>query len=207
MRRLVAVDFQKEFASEGGKHYRPRPCHSFVKETLIPFLRQNDVKIAEIVSDYRLPRPADPNDCARPGEEGYISEIAGDVKLRNVWIKCMNSPIWIRDNIGNPNKEPGLPYQNPQAFTKWLEATVGKPEDVENIVLFGLTIDCCVFCTAQELSWRNYKVQILKEAVDTYSGDQKLKEMILNHLPLTRWASVITWSQFKQLTVSDSVKR
>ena len=195
--KIISVDFQKEFSAEGGKHYKPRPCVDFIKNTIVPFLRKNNIVIAEIVSDYRGPRPGDFDDSTRPGEEGYVSEIPDDVKLKNAWIKCMNSPIWIRENIGNPNKKPGIPYQDPKAFTEWLNSTIGKPEGIE-IVLIGLTIDCCVFSTAQELRWRGYKVKILEEAVDTYSGKLEEKEMILNNPPLLNWAKPISWNDLKE---------
>lgn len=197
MIKIISVDFQKEFSAKGGKHYKPRLCVDFIKNTLIPFLRKNSVMIAEIVSDYRKPRPADLDDSTRPGEEGYASEIPDDVKLKNVWVKSMNSPIWTRENIGNPNKKPGIPYQDPKAFTQWLNSIIGKPEKVDDIVLIGLTLDCCVFSTAQELRWRGYKVKILREAVDTYSGSPQEKEMILNNPPLLNWAKVISWSELK----------
>jgi nicotinamidase-related amidase len=198
MIKIISVDFQKEFSAKGGKHYRPRPCIDFIKDTLIPFLRKNNVKIAEIVSDYRKPRPGDLDDSTRPGEEGYISEIPDDVKLKNVWIKSMNSPIWTRENIGNPNKEPGVPYQDPRAFTDWLNSNIGKPEEVDEIILIGLTLDCCVFSTAQELCWHGYKVRILKEAVGTYSGNPEEKEMILNNPPLSNWAKAISWNELRE---------
>jgi len=204
MIKIISVDFQKEFSAKGGKHYKPRPCVDFIKNTLIPFLRKNNVVIAEIISDYREPRPGDLDDSTRPGEEGYISEIPDDVKLKNVWIKSMNSPIWTRENIGMPNKKPGIPYQNPKAFTDWLNYSVGKPEDVDEIVLIGLTLDCCVFSVAQELCWRGYKVKILKEAVDTYSGKSEEKEMILNNPPLLNWAKAISWNELKQKTITAS---
>jgi nicotinamidase-related amidase len=196
--KIISVDLQKEFSAEGGKHYRPHSNVDFIKKTLIPFLRKNKIKIAEIISDYRQPRPGDLDDSTRPGEEGYISEIPEDIKLKNGWIKCMNSPIWTRKNIGNPNKKPGLPYQDPESFTKWLNSTIGKPEKVDAVVLIGLTIDCCVFCIAQELTWRAYKVQILKEAVDVYSGNPQEKELILNNRPLLNWAKVISWNELKK---------
>ena len=153
------------------------------------------------MADYRKPRPGNLDDSTRPGEEGYNSEIPDDIKLKNIWIKSMNSPIWTRENIGNPNKKPGIPYQNPKAFADWLNSTVGKPEDVDEIVLIGLTLDCCVFCTAQELCWRGYKVKILKEAVDTYSGKSEEKEMILNSPPLLNWAKAISWNELKQKVI------
>jgi len=110
----------------------------------------------------------------------------------------MNSPIWIRKNIGNPKNKPGLPYQDTKKFTRWLNTTIGKPTDVDEVILIGLTIDCCVFCTAQELKW-GYKVRILKEAVYAYSGNQKEKIQILNNKPLRNWAKHIMWNEFKKL--------
>lgn len=195
--KIISVDLQKEFSAEGGKHYRPHPNVVFIKNIFVPFLREHSVNIAEIISDYRQPRPGDLDDSTRPGEEGYISEVPNDVKLENVWVKCMNSPIWTRANIGNPDKKPGLPYQDPKAFTGWLNSTVGKPPDVDEVVLMGLTIDCCVFCTAQELKFRGYRVKILREAVDVYSGNPQEKEMILNNYPLLNWAKVISWDELK----------
>lgn len=196
--KIISVDFQKEFTAKGGKHYRPHPNVDFIKNILVPFLRESGIKIAEIISDYRQPRPGDLDDSTRPGEEGYISEIPDDVKLKNVWVKCMNSPIWTRKNIGNSNKKPGLPYQDPEAFTKWLNSTIGRAEKMDEVILIGLTIDCCVFCTAQELKWRGYNVKILQEAVDVYSGKPQETKIILNNPPLLNWAKVISWSKLKK---------
>lgn len=195
--KFICVDLQKEFSAKGGKHYRPHPNVEFIKNTLISFFRERNIKVAEIVSDYRQPRPGDGDDSTRPGEEGYESELPKDVKFKKIWIKCMNSPIWTRKNAGNPNKKPGLPYQDPKAFTIWLNSTIGKPQETDEVVLVGLTIDCCVFCTAQELTFRGYKVKILTEAVDVYSGNQKEKEMILSNPPLLNWAKPTYWNELK----------
>lgn len=200
--KIISIDLQKEFSSPGGKHYRPHPNVAFIKNTLVPYLRKNNIKITEIVSDYRQPRPGDLDDSTRPGEMGYESELPVDVKLENIWIKCMNSPIWTRKNIGDQNKKPGLPYQDPRAFTKWLNSTIGKPNSLDEIVLIGLTIDCCVFCTAQELTFRSYNVKILKEGVDVYSGKSQEKEMILNNYPLANWAEVISWDALKKKLIA-----
>jgi len=197
--KIISVDFQKEFSAECGKHYRKHTNVEFIKNILIPFLRKNNIKIAEIISDYRQPRPGDLDGSTHPGEEGYISEIPNDIKLKNIWIKCMNSPIWTRKNIGNQKKEPGIPYQDTKSFTKWLNSTIGKPNEVDQVVLIGLTIDCCVFCTGQELKWRGYNVLILKEAVDVYSGDPKEKELIFNNPPLLNWMKVISWNKLKEI--------
>jgi len=194
--RIISVDLQKDFSAEGGKHFKPHPNVPFIKETLVPFLRENNIKLAEIVSDYRQPRPGDRDASCKPGEIGYESEIPEDVKLKPTWIKCMNSPIWTRKNIGEQDKEPGLPYEDPVAFGEWLDKVVGKPNDVE-VVLIGLTIDCCVLCTSQELSMRGYKVYILEEGVDPYSGNQDEKEQILRGPVLNNWAKPVTWEVLK----------
>ena len=193
--KIISIDFQKDFTAEGGICYKPRLSVDFIKNTLVPYLVEKKIKIAEIISDYRQPRPGDRGNCCRPGEWGYESEISESAKENDVWIKCMNSPIWIRDNIGDPTKQPGLPYQDPKKFSEWIEKVIGKPEDTE-VVLIGLTLDCCVLCTAQEFNFRGYKVKILKEAVDTYSGEQSDKESLCK-TPVENWADVLNWSEIK----------
>lgn len=195
--KIVSIDFQKDFTAEGGICYKPRPSVDFVKNTLVPFLEQNNLKIAEIISDYRQPRPGDRGDCCHPGEWGYESEIPESAKEKDVWIKCMNSPLWVRDNIGDPTKQPGIPYQDPKKFNEWIEKVIGKSKDTE-VVLVGLTLDCCVLCTAQELNFRGYKVKILKEAVDVYSGEQSEKEALYK-APVENWADVINWEEAQRL--------
>lgn len=108
--RFVCVDFQNDFTEKGGLAYMPRDSVDFIKNILVPQFRDKGIKISEIISDYRQPRPGDRGDCCRPGEWGYRSQIPEDLKDEEVWIKCMNSPIWIRENIGIEDKEPGLPY-------------------------------------------------------------------------------------------------
>src|SRR3989338_10635136 len=136
--KIICVDLQKEFSAPGGKHYRPHSNVAFIKNTLVSYLRQKKMKVAEIISDYRQPRPGDLDDSTRPGEWGYESEIPEDLKAKPIWIKCMNSPIWTRKNIGEPNKKPGIPYQDTEKFTKWLDKTIGKPDESDMVVLIGL---------------------------------------------------------------------
>jgi nicotinamidase-related amidase len=196
--KIISIDFQKDFTAKGGICYKPRPSVEFVKNTLVPSLIRNKIKIAEIISDYRQPRPGDRGNCCRPGEWGYQSEIEENAKVQPVWIKCMNSPIWVRKNGGNAKKKPGLPYQDPEEFTKWLNTVIGKPEKTKEIILIGLTLDCCILSAAQELNWRGYDVKVLFEATDPYSGDQEEKNLINKiKYPLFNWADVITWKQFK----------
>ena len=198
MIKIISIDFQKDFTLEGGCNYKThRPSVDFVKNTLVPFLRKHKIKIYEIVSDYRQPRPGDRGDSCHPGELGFESDISDDVKDKKVWIKCMNSPLWMRKNIGVSNKKAGLPYQDTKAFEKWLLTNIGKPQDNKEIILIGLTADCCVLSTAQELTWRGYKVKILEEATDVYKGSLEDKKAALKLMESNRWAEVITWKEFK----------
>ena len=191
---FLSVDLQNDFTTEGGKHYTPKASVSFMKETLFPFLTGKNIRINEIISDYRQPRPGDRDESCVPGIWGHESIVPKElVKAR--WLKCMNSPLWIRENIGDPNKEPGLPYQDTDKFTTWLTTNLGKPGEVTPIV-FGLTIDCCVLSTLQELSWRGYYPWVLKEAVDHYSGKPEDKEVVLKTVA-SNWVEVISWADLK----------
>ncbi|MEK7589083.1 MAG: hypothetical protein AAB479_00440 [Patescibacteria group bacterium] len=192
--QFLSVDLQNDFASEGGSHYKIRPSINFDKEVLFPFLKEKDIKVSEIISDYRQPRPGDRDESCVPGTWGYESIVPKEV-VKSQWVKCMNSPIWTRDNIGDPNKIAGLPYQDTKGFGEWLEENIGKPEEVTP-VLFGLTIDCCVLSTLQELSWRGYYPLVLKEAVDHYRGTEEAKEAVLK-TPINNWADAITWDELK----------
>lgn len=193
-KNFISIDLQRDFTDPDGKAYKSRSSIEFIKNTLIPYFEKNNLKTAEIISDYRQPRPGDSGDCCWPGTKGYESIIPDIIKKQSIWVKCMNSPIWTRNNIGIADVQPGIPYQDGGSFQKWLDQVVGPMNSKIEIVLFGLTSDCCVLSTAQELCWRGYKVFILKEAVDNYSGDQNEKELILNNPPLLNWANIVTWS-------------
>lgn len=198
MIKTICVDFQKDFSSPLGKCYRPRPCIDFIKNELQPFYLSHGLQIAEIISDYRLPRPGDEFECCVPGTPGYESEIGDEIKASPVWVKAMNSPVWTRKNAGNPARKPDPPYPNPRAFSTWLHQVIGRPEEVSAVVLIGLTMDCCVLCTAQELSFRAYPVKFLVEGVDTFNGDQDEKAAILKS-PASNWGGAISWNEFTKL--------
>ncbi len=188
---FIAVDMQNDFASPGGIFYARRESVDFVLDELVPFLAKKRVKTLEIVSDYRPPRPGDPRDCCHPGEWGYASVLPRQVVKEPVWIKSMNSPAWVRKNIGEKDKEPGVPFPDPAAFHEWLEKNGG---DARRVVLFGLTLDRCVLCTAQELSFRGYDVQVLREATDVASGSLEEKNQLLSDPPLAYWMRPVTFS-------------
>lgn len=191
---FIAVDIQNEFAMEGGKFYTPKPSVSFLKKILLPFFKKNNIKINEIVSDYRQPRPGDSGDGCHPGERGYESLMPDDLR-KSLWVKCMNSPIWIRENIGKEDAMPGSPYPDSKAFEEWVNKNIGKPDEVI-LVIFGLTVDCCVMCVVQELRWRGYAPIIIKEAVDHASGKDEDKNIILEKSALRWWAKTMDWEDF-----------
>ena len=194
---FIAVDIQNEFATEGGLHYTPKPSVRFLNENIFPVFESRGIKINNIVSDYRQPRPGDRGKGCVPETWGYETLVPKDL-IKFTWIKCMNSPIWVRENIGDPNKEPGLPYQDPKKFQEWLDKNIGKPDEVIP-VLMGLTIDCCVLSTLQELNWHGYYPLILKEAVDHATGKIEDRDKVLE-TPASNWGKVISWEELsKQL--------
>ena len=194
---IISVDLQKDFSDEQGVHFRPRPCVGFVRETLLPFVASRKIPVAEINSDYRPPRPHYRNLSCVPGTAGFESEIPVALRHADVWVKSLNSPSWTRDNAGVAGSVAGTPYADPEGFTNWLHRTVGAPQVTPQIVLIGLTLDCCVLCTAQELYFRGYSVRYLAEAVDTYSGKQEEKEFLFRS-SAGNWASPLSWHDFQK---------
>lgn len=191
---LISVDMQYDFTRKGGNAYEIRPSVRFVLDEMTPCLRERDIRIHEIISDYRQPRPGDPREICIPGTWGYTSEIPDDLKDPDVWIKCLNSPSWTRKNAGIPGScsEPPGPYH--REFSRWLEGRAGPP-GLNDIVLFGLTLDCCILCTAQDIRFRGYDVLILVEGTDTRSGDAAEKEYLLANPPLVYWAKPVGWAE------------
>ena len=202
--KFICVDFQKEFSDEKGQWVNHGASVQFIKNILIKDFRDRKIKVNEIISDYRQPRPGDSGNGCIPGTSGYESDIPNDIKNPNQWIKCMNSPIWIRDNIGNPNLNPGIPYQDSIKFGEWLEKYIGKYYEVDLVILFGLTMDCCVMCTAQELTWRGYNVKILFEATDPMNNVKNYKEQLSSNSPILNWADIIYYDEL--LTLIDKRK-
>ena len=192
--RILSIDFQNDFCSPDGRWFLSRPSHAFILDTLVPFLEEHDFKLAEIVSDYRLPRPNESEAYCVPGTKGFESAIPESARIQSRWIKSMNSPAWVRENGGNADKPAGVPYSAPTLLTQWMEQVFGKPQDAGEIVLVGLTLDCCVLCTAQELYFRGYKARYLLEGVDTYNGAEDEKRQMCT-TPLPMWGKPISWKE------------
>ncbi|PKM99174.1 MAG: hypothetical protein CVU78_07660 [Elusimicrobia bacterium HGW-Elusimicrobia-2] len=189
---FVCVDFQKEFTLSSGSFYKKRPMVRFTKEILIPFLIKRKIRVGEIMADYRHPRWGDKNENCVPGTPGFESEIPESIK-RKPWIKAMNSPVWTRKNAGTVKKT-SWPYPDIAGFEKWRKKNV----KTRDCILFGLTLDRCLFCTAQELTFRGHRVSVIKEACDTYSGLKKEKDIMLKTPPASNWIKTVSWNTLKK---------
>ena len=111
-----------------------------------------------------------------------------------MWVKAFSSPVWVREHGGDPGREPGLPYPDHRAFGEWLGATVGAPETDAEVVLVGLTVDGCVLSALQELRYIGYRVRVLAEATDTFSGDAGEKDFLLTKV-IPYWGQPVAWGQ------------
>lgn len=192
---ILSVDFQNEFAAEGGALYSPRPSVPFICDTLVPFAQARGHTIAEIVSDYRSTEPGGSSSCV-PGQWGYQSLIPADVKRPSVWVKAMPSPSWVREGAGQADQTPGAPYPDPNAFSAWLTATIGAPAADQTVILIGLMLEICVLSTLQELTYRGYKAKVLLEGTDTYAGTEAQKQHLFDAL-FPFWGEGITWAELK----------
>ncbi len=196
---FICVDLQNDFSLPGGKCWQRRRSVEFIQKTLFPFFNKMGIMVSEIISDYRQPRPGDDRNCCRLGDWGYESLLPDTLRKGGPWIKCMNSPLWTRSGIGDQNREPGLPSQDTTAFDSWLKANIGAPEDINGVVIFGLTADCCVLALVQELRWRGYDISVLSDATDVRSGDLAEKQKFLSDPPFTFWGKSIDWERLKTI--------
>ena len=170
-------------------YYRDKKCCAVCKSPI----NWNDLEIHHVIEHQN----GDTGDGCHPGEWGYESVILTEFR-KSLWIKCMNSPIWVRNNIGKVNKKPGLPYPDSKAFGKWIKKNIGKPEEVIPVI-FGLTIDCCVLSTVQEFKWRGFSPIIIREAVDTSNGKIEDRDLVLEKTALRWWGKNMNWEDFKKI--------
>ncbi len=205
MVRLMAVDLQYDFTRPKGQHFKPeRTSVNFVRKEIIPFLVEKEIKIAEIISDYRQPRPGDLDDSCRPGEWGYTSEIPDDL-VETRWIKCLNSPLYTRKNIGVEKRKPGKPEADAEGFYSWLNGCIRRDyHNMGTFILFGLTLDCCVLCTAQAIRFHGYDVKIVMEGTDTYDGFPLNKTVVMNRV-LRNWAEPVTWAEAQGMLTAKGI--
>ena len=188
---FICIDFQKDFAEEGGKNFNKGSSVAFIKETLFPFLKSNRISVAEIISDYRLPRGKSKNESCVPGTEGYQSMLPSDLKKGQAWVKCMHNPLWVRKNIGIAHSEIGEIYQDPKGFDEWVIGNISS----KKVILFGETSDCCVLQVASELYFRGYDVYVIYEATDPMNERLNYKENILYRSSLAIYATVVRFDE------------
>jgi nicotinamidase-related amidase len=191
---FLSVDLQNDFSTEGGAHYCPRHCVQFIRGTLLPFVRERGYTVAEIISDYRVIDPAKGTSVCIPGMWGYESLIPTDIKHPSVWVKSEPSPTWIREGAGNADCPPGVSYPSPNGFSRWLSETIGPPSPEREIVLIGLVLEVCVLSTLQELHHRGYRIKVLFEGVDTYSGNVEQKRILFETF-FPFWGEPIYWNE------------
>lgn len=104
---LLSVDLQNEFASPGGRLYRPRPCVPFLMDVVFPTFHLRGWSIHEIRADYRDPaKPQEEWTCA-PGSWAGTSLIPPDLLSTQPWVKATPSPAWTRDGAGEADVHPG----------------------------------------------------------------------------------------------------
>lgn len=196
---LISVDTQYDFTREGGKHYNRERCSPyFIRNEIVPFLVDKKIKIGEIVSDYRQPRSGDSDESCIPGTWGYTSEIPPEIISFRL-VKSMNSPLYARSYGGNRDHEAGPPYIDHSRFYDWMISTAGSGVGrVDKIILIGLTLDCCVLCTAQILRMHGHNVLIVLEGTDTYNPHLQPKDAVMQ-MVVSNWAEPISWGQAKQI--------
>lgn len=191
----ICIDFQSDFVDIDGKNYIKGASVDFIKNTLFPLFTQNDIKVSEILSDYRLPRGKSKNQSCVPGTKGYESLLPNNLRKGNPWIKCMHNPLWVRDNIGVANAPVGNLYQNPQAFNEWVEQNIFH----QDVILFGETAECCLLQTASELYFRGFNVYYIYEATDPMNERLEYKDNILYHSTTSIYVKTIRYKEFLNL--------
>lgn len=179
---------QNDFCSEGGICYNKHDSVLFVINRILPELNNCGIKISEIISDYRQPRCLDDSELCIPGTWGYSSVIDKHCVYGSPWVKAHNSPVWIR--------EQNHVVQRCDKFDVWLIEQDITP--ASSVYIFGLTLDCCVLCVAQELYFRGIQPYIIIEGTDVYSGNSTEKEQFLKMDFWKNWMKTIKWCDLKE---------
>lgn len=190
--KFIWIDLQNDFASEWWYARRSRPCVSFIKNSLVPFFAENNIKTLEIISDYRLPRKKAKKEKCVPWTWWYQSILPDTIKTNPTRIKSMHSPLWVRKNRWTTN-ETSYAYQDIEWFDNRIKNQIWSEKEV---ILYWLTLDCCVLSIAQELSWRWFKVYLLNEWVDMFDGKKQSKDNFIQN-NIWFWAKPITFSEVK----------
>ncbi len=189
MSNFLAIDLQREFVSSDGKAYVYRPSVDVIQNTLFPFLRETGVQVAEVVSDYRFPILGVEEEYCVPGTAGYESIVPADLRNGRPWIKANTGLAWVRKNGGISDSVTGLPFPDWAALEAWTRIHLGPLGST--VIMFGLTLDCCVMRAAQDLRDLGYRIEIVIDATDTYRGTAENKEAVLRSDVFRNFASFI----------------
>ena len=198
---FICVDYQYDFINPNGKNYVKGESVTFIQNVLIPYFMKNDIKVAEIISDYRLPRGKSKNESCVPGTNGFISQLPDSLRKNTPWIKCMHNPLWIRKNIGLINVKLGPVFQCPEQFNKWISKNIKH----DNIVLFGETADCCLLQVASELYFRGFNVFYIYEATDPMAERLKYKNEILYHSSVSIYVKTLKFNEFIKIFEGEKI--
>ena len=192
---LLCIDFQKDFADDNGINFNKGKSVYFIKNTLFPLLIDKNIKVSEIISDYRLPRGKSKNESCVPGTFGYESLLPKELRKGEAWIKCMHNPLWTRMNIGEKDAKLGEPYQDSAGFNLWIEKHLKN----KKVVLFGLTTECCVLQVASELYFRGFDVYCIYEGTDPMNERLGYKDEIIYHSTFALYAKAVKFNEFLQM--------
>lgn len=192
---FLCVDFQYDFANVKGQKFTKGESVEFIINELFPFFVKYDIKVSEILSDYRLPRGKSENELCVPGDIGFISLLPDNLRRGKPWIKCMHNPLWVRENIGVPNAKLGPIYQNPEAFNQWIKEHL----QTKNVILFGETAECCLLQVASELYFRGFNVYYIYEATDPMAERLLDKDKILFNSTVSIYVKTVKYSEFIEM--------
>jgi len=191
---LVSVDFQNSYLLKGQEFYSSRPgLLSGITRHLYPLLRKYDIRVFQIMSDYRAPSKEHKIGC-QPGTIGFMSGLDNKYCEGETFYKANISPLWQRKNIGLADCPTEEPYLDPKVFTKWVNDNFDAPSDTK-IILMGIGIESSMFATAKEFSQLGYDVYFLFEACDTIRHNKAYKRLLFENSPLLEYVGLITYKK------------
>lgn len=191
---LVSVDFQNSYLLKGQEFYSSRPgLLSGITRHLYPLLKKYDIRVFQIMSDYRAPSKEHKIGC-QPGTIGFMSGLDNKYCEGETFYKANISPLWQRKNIGLADCPTDEPYLEPKKFHDWVRNNFDTPSETK-IILMGIGIESSMFATAKEFSQLGYDVYFLFEACDTIRHNKAYKRLLFENSPLLEYVGLITYKK------------
>ena len=191
---LVSVDFQNSYLLKGQEFYCSRPgLLSGITRNLYPLLKKYDIRVFQIMSDYRAPSKEHKIGC-QPGTIGFMSGLDNKYCEGETFYKANISPLWQRKNIGLADSPTDEPYVDTKKFTDWINNNFDSPSETK-IILMGIGIESSMFATAKEFSQLGYDVYFLFEACDTIRHNKAYKRLLFENSPLLEYVGLITYKK------------